>query len=86
MKSLSASISLLGVFLVIAAWLVSNAITNLQPHFPSSITVDQPINSQYELILNEGWLYLYDTTNGQVWRKLDGTDSSWEVVKHFTEN
>ncbi len=85
MKSLSTSIILLGVFLMIAAWLVSNAITKSQPHFPSSILVDQSINSQYELIVNEGWLYLYDTTNGQVWRKVDDAESSWEMVKHYTQ-
>lgn len=84
-KSLSASIIVLSVCILISAWLVSNAITNSKTNFPSSIDVNQSSNGQYELLVIEGWLYLYDTTNGQVFKKPDDSNSSWETVKHYTE-
>lgn len=27
----------------------------------------------------------YDKSNGQIFKKLDAPDASWEVVKHYTE-
>ncbi|MBU8880087.1 hypothetical protein BGM26_13980 [Bacillus sp. FJAT-29790] len=84
MRALSASIIVLGACLLIFGWFVSNAITNSKPYIPSSISVDQPSGGQYELIVSEGWLYLYDKTNGQVWKKPNDSDSPWETVKHYS--
>lgn len=85
MKVLSASIIFLGVCLIISGWLVSNAVKNAEPNFPSSIDVNQTSNGTYELIVNEGWLYLYETTNGQVWKKPDDSEANWEIVKYYTK-
>lgn len=43
--------------------------------------------ANYELIVNEGWLYLYDTTSGKIWKKPDNDnpDVSWEMVEHFSK-
>ncbi|MCR2822119.1 hypothetical protein [Lederbergia panacisoli] len=86
MKALSASIAFLGVCLLISVWLLSNAITNSSTNIPSTIDVYQSSIGQYELIVNDGWLYLYDKTNGQVFKKPDESESSWETVKDLAGN
>ncbi|MDR4887976.1 hypothetical protein RGU12_10490 [Fredinandcohnia sp. QZ13] len=51
----------------------------------SSIISSNENYGNFELIVNDGWIYLYDTNNGQIWKKADNPDSSWELVKHYTE-
>ena len=86
MKSLPVSIIILGVCLFFSGWIISNAIENSMPNiqFPSTIDTMQNDNGHYELIVNNGWLYLYDTTNGQVWKKPDVSESPWVTINHYS--
>ena len=86
MKVVSASIAFLGVCLLISVWVLSNAISISGTNFPNSINVNQPTNEEYELIVNNDWLYLYTKSNGQVWKKPNDSVSSWETVKHYSDN
>ncbi|WP_185807707.1 hypothetical protein [Lysinibacillus telephonicus] len=47
--------------------------------------MNDSVSENYELLVNEEWLYLYDTTTGRVWKKADDPNAAWEEVKHFTE-
>ena len=53
----------------------------------NSINGNYGITENYELIVIDGWLYLYDSTNGQIWKKADNDnpDETWQVVKHIGE-
>ncbi|GAB0169551.1 hypothetical protein LSPCS325_29880 [Lysinibacillus sp. CTST325] len=42
-------------------------------------------NENYELVVSDGWLYLYNSTSGQIWKKLDNSNETWEIVKHIGE-
>jgi len=55
---------------------IKNADIQVNNHVPSSLD-----SYGYELIVNDGWLYLYDKCNGQVFKKLDTPDSTWEVIE-----
>ncbi|MGN7939538.1 hypothetical protein [Metabacillus sp. 22489] len=35
----------------------------------------------YRVIVQDGNIYMYDTSTGQVWRKADKSDSKWEEVE-----
>ncbi|WP_043931983.1 hypothetical protein [Bacillus sp. EB01] len=85
MKGLSASIFGLGVCILLAAWFLSNAIEDKTVDIPNELIVNQPGGAgSLQLVVNQGWLYLYDTANGQIWKKPDDEESLWEEVKHYT--
>ncbi|MFO7317299.1 MAG: hypothetical protein C0P75_009595 [Bacilli bacterium] len=87
MQKINISIIVLSISILLAAWMVSNAIKNymhLNAGFPS--VVETHNNDKYELIVNDGWLYLYDKSDGQIYKKPDTSDSSWETVKYYTED
>ena len=48
--------------------------------FFSSSIVDETDHRTYELLVNEGSLYLYNKTNGQVFKKTDNSKSPWETA------
>lgn len=86
--SLIGSIVILSISILVAASLISNAINNAGWDLSSNlstINMTDSVSENYELLVNEGWLYLYDTTTGQVWKKADDPNATWEEVKHFTE-
>lgn len=78
--------------LIIAAYLVSSAITNVakgiynEGNNNPTVLDNNPLES-YELLVDAGWFYLYDTQTGQIWKKPDNDDpeASWVMVKHFTK-
>lgn len=74
------------ISIVIAAKFISEAINNVGLNLPASSS-NFSSSDNYELIVKDGWMYLYDTNSGQIWKKADNDnpDSKWEVVKHFTE-
>ncbi|MFJ7730604.1 hypothetical protein ACIQXF_01790 [Lysinibacillus sp. NPDC097231] len=74
---------------VFGSFKISDAIDSSGLNISSSINNSgDVINENYELVVNGGWLYLYDKTNGQIWKKLDDDDgtANWEVVKHINQN
>ncbi|WP_047984353.1 hypothetical protein [Ornithinibacillus californiensis] len=87
MKLLSTAIAFLGICMLFSVWILSNAISYSGDTFPSTISVHQPVNEQYELVVNDEWIYLYNKNNGQVWRKLNDSEAydSWETVIHFRD-
>ena len=84
MKVVSAAIAFLGGCILLSVWILSNTISNTGNNLPSSFYINQPMNEEYELIVNDGWFYLYNKSNGQVWKKSDDSDSYWETVKHYS--
>lgn len=81
------SIIILSISIIISSKSISNAINNVGLNLvdSSSIISSNENYGNFELIVNDGWIYLYDTNNGQIWKKADNPDSSWELVKHYTE-
>lgn len=67
---------------------ISNSIDNAGMQIANSnFQMDDSINGNYELVVIDGWLYLYDSTSGQIWKKADNDnpDETWETVKYFGE-
>lgn len=79
------SVVIFSISIIIASKSISDAINNVGLGL-SSINSDTSSNGSYELIVEDGWLYLYDTNNGQVWKKADddNPDTAWQEVKHYT--
>lgn len=79
--------------LIIAAYLLSSAINQVGygihhtgANISSSISNLENYQLQnYELIVNDGWLYLYNKVSGDVWKKEDNQDSYWEYIQHFSQ-
>ena len=80
------SIVILSISMIIAAKLISDALNNVGLGLEAS-NLNTTSNVNFELILNDGWMYLYETNSGQIWKKADNDnpDSEWELVKHYTE-
>lgn len=90
MKGLSIAVIVLGVCILISSWIITTAFTNSRIVQPSTINIPEisnpEMNSHYELIVQDGFLYLYDKSNGQVFKKLDDDPNSpWETIKHYTQ-
>ncbi|MGE7689542.1 hypothetical protein ACQKMI_10035 [Lysinibacillus sp. NPDC097214] len=62
-----------------------NTITNSNLQVAESI--NNRANENYKLVVIDGWLYLCDSTTGQIWKKIDNDnpDETWKIVKHFGE-
>lgn len=78
------SIVILSISLIIASRSISDAINNVGLNLSASSS-NFSSGGNYELIVEDGWMFLYDITNGQVW-KMDSntTASNWEEVRHFS--
>lgn len=87
MKELSFSIIILGVCIVVSSIFISQSISNSNQgiEVPNSFNVHESKESNFELIVSDGWLYLYDRTNGQVFKKLDADNTVWETINHYTQ-
>lgn len=72
---------------VFGSFKISDAIDSSGLYISSSINSRDVINEQYELVVNDGWLYLYNKIDGQIWKKLDDDEgtATWEVVKHINQ-
>ncbi|MEH7385430.1 hypothetical protein V7147_08485 [Bacillus sp. JJ1521] len=82
------SVVILSISIIIASKYISDAINNVGIGLSGSISNTSTYsNENYELVVNDGWMYLIDTNSGTIWKKADNDDpdSKWEVVKHFTE-
>ncbi len=42
---------------------------------------DEETDDPYRMVVQDGIIYMYDTTTGQVWKKADKPDSKWEEVE-----
>ncbi|MBD8033993.1 hypothetical protein [Solibacillus merdavium] len=80
------SIVFLSISIIIASKFISDALNNVGLGLEASKSNTTSIEN-FELILNDGWMYLYETNSGQIWKKADNDnpDSEWELVKHYTE-
>ncbi|WP_099364195.1 hypothetical protein [Fredinandcohnia onubensis] len=80
------SVVIMSFSIIVASKFISEAINNVGHGILVSNTTT-PSNGNYELLVNDGWVYLIDTNSGQVWKKADNDDpeSKWEEVRHFTE-
>ncbi|MGG0657430.1 hypothetical protein [Rummeliibacillus pycnus] len=81
MKWLSISISVMGLCILLSAWILSNAIHDTRTVFPGSINVNEGVHEEYELLINNHTLYLIEKSTGQIFKKLDEPNAKWELVK-----
>ena len=61
-------------------------ITSSNFQIANSLNEDGTIEN-FELIVIDGWLYLYNSASGQIWKKPDNDDpdETWQAVKHIGE-
>lgn len=86
--SIVGAVIILSISIIFAASMLSNAITDagysmssqLNSHSGNYYSVEN-----FELVVSEGWLYLYETNTGQVWKKPDDPEAEWESVKPYYE-
>lgn len=82
---------IIGGSLIYGTTKLSNSIDNAGGNITNSnFQMANSINGigtheNYELIVSDGWLYLYNSTSGQIWKKPDNSDETWQIVKHFGE-
>ena len=84
---------IIGGSLIYGSTKIANSMHNAGSNITSSnFQIANSINGNaiienYELIVIDGWLYLYDSVSGQIWKKADNDnpDENWEAVKHIGE-
>jgi len=86
--SIVGAVIILSISIIFAASMLSNAIAdagyNMSSQFNSHSGDYYPVEN-FELVVSEGWLYLYETNTGQVWKKPDNPEGNWESVKSYYE-
>ena len=86
--SIVGAVVILSISIIFAASMLSNAIAdagyNMSSQFNSHSGDYYPVGN-FELVVSEGWLYLYETNTGQVWKKPDNPEGNWESVKSYYE-
>ncbi|AWE07441.1 hypothetical protein DCE79_08675 [Lysinibacillus sp. 2017] len=60
-------------------------VTNAQFELSNSIHSANNSNGDFEVFLSDGWLYLYNTVNGEIWKKPDNEEGVWERVMQIGE-
>lgn len=81
--TLIGAIVVLGISLIIAATMISNAIIETGHQVSNSMSYSDSNFSEYELEFSEGFMYLHDKTTGQIWRKPELSGEPWVEVPHF---
>lgn len=86
--SIVGAVIILSISIIFAASIFSNAITDVGYHMSSQLNSHYsdyyPVEN-FELVVSDGWLYLYETNTGQVWKKPDNPEGNWESVKPYYE-
>ncbi|KAA0955438.1 hypothetical protein FQ087_12535 [Sporosarcina sp. ANT_H38] len=67
---LSLSIVIFGICVLVGSWLVSNALQDIAKQTPDTVTVTQPEQIDWELIVvNEKNIVLFNNKSGEYWSK-----------------
>lgn len=84
--SIVGAVIILSISIIFAASMLSNAIADAG-YSMSSQSNSHNYNSvgNFELVVSDGWLYLYETNTGRVWKKVDNPEAKWESVKLYYE-
>ncbi|GIO21423.1 hypothetical protein [Oceanobacillus sp. J11TS1] len=71
----------LGICILIAGGFIGGGLTDVA----DSINQYEETDDSFRMIVQDGTIYMYETTSGQVWRKADNLDSKWEEVEYFCD-
>ena len=86
--SIVGAVIILSISIIFAASMLSNAIADAG-YSMSSQSNSHSRNyysvENFELVVSDGWLYLYETNTGRVWKKADDPEAKWESVKPYYE-
>ena len=75
------SIVILSISVIIASKIIGDAVKD----FGLSLSTSNSNDENYELIVKGDWLYLFEKKSGNIWKKGDNGDPTWEKVEHYTE-
>lgn len=84
-KKLNLSMLILSLFILISSLLLSKAIksTHVDTKDPRYVNINS-VDHGYELMVDNGWLYLHDKSTGQIYKKLDDDEAKWEAIEHYS--
>lgn len=68
------SIIAAGFFIASSIDTIGDTIVQFEPY---------PNNSTYDLVVQDGILYMWDTTTGVIWKKNEKEACEWEEVEYF---
>ena len=86
--SIVGAVIILSISIIFAASILANAIGDAGYSMYSPLTShsnDYYPAENFELVVSEGWLYLYETNTGQVWKKPEHSELEWERIKPYYE-
>ncbi|WP_210467871.1 hypothetical protein [Sporosarcina sp. 6E9] len=69
----------LGICILFAGGFIGSGLGDVA----ESVSINQSYDGEsdsYRVVVQDGIIYMYDITTGQVWRKADNSDSKWEEV------
>ncbi|WP_210471176.1 hypothetical protein [Sporosarcina sp. 6E9] len=69
-----------GICILLAGISISGGLGNVAD---SINQIDAQSDQSYELVVRDGFIYISDTVNGQVWKKADVPEGKWEEIDHF---
>ena len=86
--SIVGAMIVLSISIIFAASMLANAIADAGYSMANQLNSHSgnyyPVG-RFELVISEGWLYLYETNTGQVWKKPQHSQLQWERVKPYYE-
>ena len=86
--SIVGAVIILSISIIFAAYMLANAIADASYNMSSQVNShasDYYPDENFELVVSEGWLYLYETNTGQVWKKPEHSELEWERIKPYYE-
>lgn len=81
-KSYRGVLIFLGISILIAGGWIGGGLSDIADRINQSYDYDDDSFDDYELIVEEGVLYLYDKSSALIWKKEDKPDAKWEEIDY----
>jgi len=83
MKDIRFAATLLGVAVLIGSCTISNSVSNDYVKTINDLNNNAANETNFELTVDNGFLYMTDTASGEVWKKPDDDSSSWVLLPYL---
>lgn len=81
-KSYRGVLIFLGIAILIAGGWIGGGLSDIADRINQPYDYDDDSFDDYELIVEEGVLYLYDKSSALIWKKEDKPDAKWEEIDY----
>ena len=73
----------LGICILVAGEMISDGLITIAERSVHMDDTSIGNNESYELVVQDGFLYLTDTISGTVWKKADNPEAKWKELDYI---